>query len=150
MTAPRSTSLALALACAALLAGCGSGGSNTTGTTGSTASTQGSTSTASSTSTSAPTTSSAPNSTTSTQPTTPALGASAAAQYASVCKAIIKSAPSLSATVKGKVEGICAKAAKGDEAGARAAAKEVCVEVIDASPIPTAAKRRALAECKAT
>jgi hypothetical protein len=52
--------------------------------------------------------------------------------------------------VKSKVEAICAKAAHGNVAGARAAAKEVCVEVIDASPIPTAAKDKALAECKST
>jgi hypothetical protein len=51
--------------------------------------------------------------------------------------------------LKSKVEGICNKAASGDLAGARAAAKEVCVEVIDASPISGAAKQQALAACKA-
>jgi hypothetical protein len=52
--------------------------------------------------------------------------------------------------VKAKVEGICNKAAAGDAAGARAAAEEVCVEVINASPIPAAAKGKALAGCKAS
>jgi hypothetical protein len=51
--------------------------------------------------------------------------------------------------VKAKVEGICNKAAAGDPAGARAAAKEVCVEVINASPVPAAVKEKALAGCKA-
>jgi hypothetical protein len=52
--------------------------------------------------------------------------------------------------VKSKVEGICNKAASGDLSGARAAAKEVCVEVLNASPIPAAAKQRALAACKSS
>jgi hypothetical protein len=51
--------------------------------------------------------------------------------------------------VKSKVEGICNKAASGNLAGAQAAAKEVCVEVINASPISGAAKQQALAACKA-
>jgi len=72
------------------------------------------------------------------------------AEYVAICKEIVQREPTLAAAVKSKVEGICAKAASGDEAGARAAAKEVCVEVINASPIPTAAKEKALAECKAT
>ncbi|MGD0452189.1 MAG: hypothetical protein ABSB69_01205 [Solirubrobacteraceae bacterium] len=50
--------------------------------------------------------------------------------------------------MKSKVEGICNKAASGNLAGARAAAKEVCVEVINASPIPAAEKAQALAACK--
>jgi hypothetical protein len=49
--------------------------------------------------------------------------------------------------VKTKVEGICTKAANGDVSGARAAAKEVCVEVIDASPITGATKEKSLAAC---
>jgi hypothetical protein len=50
--------------------------------------------------------------------------------------------------LKAKVEGICNKASNGDLAGARAAAKEVCAEVINASPIPAAAKAQALAACQ--
>jgi hypothetical protein len=45
------------------------------------------------------------------------------------------------------IDGICAKAATDPEA-ARQAAKEVCVEVINASPIPAIAKEHALAGCK--
>jgi hypothetical protein len=149
MTAKRSTNLAVALACAALLAGCGSSGSSTTSTTattGSTAAAQGTTSSGTTATTETSTSSSTPTPSSSTAAPNPAV----VAQYADVCKAIIKSVPSLSATVKAKVEGICNKAAKGDEASARAAAKEVCVEVISASPIPAAAKQRSLAECKAT
>ncbi|MGO9249628.1 MAG: hypothetical protein ACLQQB_05860 [Solirubrobacteraceae bacterium] len=50
--------------------------------------------------------------------------------------------------MKAKVEGICNKAAHGNLSGARAAAKEVCAEVINASPIPSAAKAQALAACQ--
>jgi len=66
------------------------------------------------------------------------------------CKSIIQRAPTLSASTKAKVEGICNKAASGDLVGARAAAKEVCVEVIKALAGPTGpAKEQALASCKA-
>jgi hypothetical protein len=149
MTAKRSTNLAAALACAALLAGCGSSGSSTTSTTATTSSTaaaQGTTGSGTTATAETSTSASTPTPTSSTAAPNPAV----VAQYADVCKAIIKSVPSLSATVKAKVEGICNKAAKGDEASARAAAKEVCVEVISASPIPAAAKQKSLAECKAT
>ncbi|HEY5046051.1 MAG TPA: hypothetical protein VII53_09365 [Solirubrobacteraceae bacterium] len=50
--------------------------------------------------------------------------------------------------MKVKVEGICNKASSGDLAGAKTAAKEVCAEVINASPIPAAAKAQALAACQ--
>jgi hypothetical protein len=70
------------------------------------------------------------------------------AVYTAICKEIVTRDPTLSASVKSKVEGICAKAAHGNVAGARAAAKEVCVEVINASPVPAAAKEKALKECK--
>jgi len=65
-----------------------------------------------------------------------------------VCKSIITRAPTLSAATKAKVEGVCNKAASGDLAGARAAAKEVCAEVINASPISGPAKAQALAACQ--
>jgi hypothetical protein len=67
------------------------------------------------------------------------------------CKSLIKAAPTLTASAKAKVEAICNKAGDGDLAGARQAAKEVCVEVINASPIPSGpAKEHALATCKAS
>ena len=65
-----------------------------------------------------------------------------------ICKLIIAREPTLAASTKSKVEGICSKASAGNLAGARAAAKEVCVEVIDASPIPAAQKAKDIAECK--
>ena len=61
---------------------------------------------------------------------------------------MIQHEPTLSADVKAKVEGICNKAADGDIEGARKAAKEVCIEVVNASPIPAAAKSQAVAACK--
>ncbi|MHB8490869.1 MAG: hypothetical protein ACYDA6_01465 [Solirubrobacteraceae bacterium] len=52
--------------------------------------------------------------------------------------------------MRAKAEGICNKAAHGDVAGARKAAQEVCTEVVNASPIPSASiKEQALARCKA-
>lgn len=148
MIGSRSPLLAAALLCGALLAGCGSSNSST-GSSGSTASTAAST---------AATTTSAPSAQASTATTAPspssiisgAASATGVAEYAAICKEIIQRDPELPANVKSKVEGICAKAAAGNLAGARAAAKEVCVEVINASPITAAAKTKALAECKAT
>jgi hypothetical protein len=71
------------------------------------------------------------------------------ADYVAACKSIITSVPTLKASVKAKVEGICSKAATGDVSGARAAAKEVCVEVVDASPISGVTKEKSLAACNA-
>jgi len=140
MTVRRSSPLVVALLCGALLAGCGSSSSSTT---------NGSTATA----TSAPAVSSTASSSTPAAATTKSAaptGANAAGvqQYVEVCKSIVQREPALSASVKSKVEGICNKAANGDLAGARAAAKEVCVEVLNASPIPAVAKQKALAACK--
>jgi hypothetical protein len=155
MIGKRSPLLAVALLSGALFAGCGSSGGSSTpssstpaATTASTPSTQAAT-TASTASTQASTgTASTPSTTLST--TAGAASAAGVAEYVAICKEIVQREPTLSSAVKSKVEGICAKAASGDEAGARAAAKEVCTEVINASPIPTAAKEKALAECKAT
>jgi hypothetical protein len=149
MIGRRSPLLAISLLCGALLAGCGSASSPTT-TSGSTASTAASTAattaSAPSTQASTATTSASPASTQNAPPG----GTAAVAQYEAICKEVIARAPTLGAEVKSKVEGICTKAAHGDVAGARAAAKEVCVEVINASPIPSTAKEKALAACKAT
>lgn len=149
MIGRRSPLLAVALLSGALFAGCGS--SNSTSSSSST-STPAATTAATTASTASTQASTATTSTPSTTPSTAAGATSAAgvAEYVAICKEIVQREPTLSSAVKSKVEGICAKAASGDEAGARAAAKEVCVEVINASPIPTAAKEKALAECKAT
>jgi hypothetical protein len=81
-------------------------------------------------------------------PTSVPTTAAGVAQAVAACKSIIQSEPTLSGSLKAKVEGICNKAASGDLAGARTAAKEVCAEVINASPIPAAAKSQALAACQ--
>lgn len=68
-------------------------------------------------------------------------------QAVSSCRSMVR-ATTLPANLKAKVEGICDKAASGDLNGARAAAKEVCVEVINSYPIPAGpAKDQALAAC---
>jgi hypothetical protein len=84
------------------------------------------------------------------EPAAPLSTAASVAKYAAICKTIIRASPGLSAGTKAKVQAICGKAAHGELAAARAAAKEVCVEVVDATPLPAAAKSRALTECKAT
>jgi hypothetical protein len=139
MLARRSQLLAGVVLCSALICGCGGGGSSTTN--GSTASTP-----ASGTSTAAATTSSAAPPT-SVIPNGPISAAQLAAAVAE-CKSVIKRAPTLSASLKGKVEAICNKAASGNIAAARAAAREVCDEVINSTPIPKAEKAQALAACK--
>jgi hypothetical protein len=143
MTVRRTSPLVVALLCGVLVAGCGSSSSSTT---------NGSTATSAPATSSTATSSSPAAKTTSSSPTAAPTGASAAGvqQYVEVCKSIVQREPALSASVKSKVEGICNKAANGDLAGARAAAKEVCVEVLNASPIPAAAKQKALAACKSS
>jgi hypothetical protein len=143
MLARRSQLLAGVLLCSALICGCGSGGSSTT--SGSTASTPAATTSTSSSTAAATTSSAAPP--TSDIPNGPISAAQLAVAVAE-CKSVIKRAPTLSASLKGKVEAICNKAASGNIAAARAAAREVCDEVINSTPIPKAEKAQALAACK--
>jgi hypothetical protein len=117
------------LACAALLAGCGSSNSSKSSSTG------GSTPAGQTGSTS----SGAPGLTTPSQ-------IKAATEE---CKRIIQSQAKLPASAKEKLEGACAKAAKGDTAAVKQAAREVCEEVINKSQVPAgSAKQAALAACR--
>jgi len=136
MTRTQLSLLAPAVLCAALLAGCGGASSTTSG------------STPAASSASAPS-KPAPSPTTKSSPASSSAAGAAAgvASYEAICKTIARSAPALSASEKAKVEGVCSKAAHGNLAGARAAAKEVCVEVIKASPVPAALKQQSLAHC---
>ncbi len=151
-----STLLVLALTSGALLAGCGSSNSTSSNSTSvaqpaSTTASTGTTSTSPTTTTSTGTTSTSPTTTATNTPSVPTsipTTAAGVAQAVAACKSIIQSEPTLSSSLKAKVEGICNKAAHGDLAGARAAGKEVCAEVINASPIPAAAKSEALAACQ--
>jgi hypothetical protein len=152
MTARRFSSLALTLLCGALIAGCGSSNSTSSATTSSTPAQTSSAAASGQKASTTPTSPASTSSTASTPSTTPAItgGTAGAAQYATVCKSIIQHEPTLSGSLKGKLEGICAKAADGNLAAARAAAKQVCVEVINATPLPAADKAKALADCKAS
>ena len=133
--------LAVVLLCGTLVAGCGSSGGSTTSGSSTTkpVATTGSTSSAAAAA-KTPTVPSA-------VPTGP-VSAADLAQAVAACRSVVQRATTLSASLKSKVEGICNKAASGNIAAARTAAKEVCVEVINASPIPAADKTQALAECK--
>jgi len=125
--------LVVVLASGVLVAGCGSSSSTSSSSTtsSSTSSTPAATKTASTSSTNSP---SGPG----------------VAQAVAACKSGVQKASTLSASVKAKIEGICDKVGT-DPAAARAAAKEVCVEIVNASPIPSGAiKERALAGCKSS
>jgi hypothetical protein len=124
----RTPLLVSALVVAAILGGCGS--SSTTTSTASTAT--------------------APASTGAGTSSTPALTGASAAQAIELCKKEIQAQSTLPATAKAKLEGVCDKAAKGDQAAVKKAAQEVCEEVINSSQLPAgSAKEQALAACKA-
>jgi hypothetical protein len=128
------------LACGGLLAGCGGGKSSSSSQTSSTPPAS-----------PAATTPSTSTGTGGTPPaaSTPAGGASgsAVARAVASCRTAIAATPGLSPALKAKVEGICSKAAGGDIAGARKAAKEVCAEVINVLPGSAAEKQQARARC---
>ena len=110
------------LAGAAFASGCGSSSSNSTGTAAQ--SVQGTTA--------------------ATAPTTPKGAAAVAA-----CKQAIQAQTTLSSDDKTKLEGLCDKAANGNEAEIKAAAKAICEEVITKSAIPAGpAREQALQACK--
>jgi hypothetical protein len=118
--------LAVALVGGLFVAGCGSSSSSSSSTTSS----------------STPTTTSTSSITV---PTGPGV-----AQAVASCKSVVQKAPTLSAATKAKIEGICEKAGT-NPAAARTAAKEVCIEVVNASPIPSGSiKEKALAACKSS
>lgn len=128
MTTRRSLVLA-GLACAALLAGCGSSGSGSS-STGSTA---------------APATTTATSGT----HTSPAASPAQIAEAVAECKQIIQSQSKLPASAKTKLEGACGQAAKGNTAAVKAAAREVCEEVIGkAGGLSGSARETALQACK--
>jgi hypothetical protein len=119
-----------ALACVGLLAGCGGSSSNSTGTAAS-----------------------APGAgpTSSTLTSTAAVPAGSPQLKATIleCKQIIQAQSKLPSGAKAKLEGACEKAAKGDTAAVKKAAREVCEEVIGKSAVPAgAAREAALGACR--
>lgn len=117
-----SRSLLIPLAGVALLTGCGSSSSS------SSSSTSGST----------------PSSTA----TTGAAKSPAVDTAVESCKHGAQAIPTLSATTRTKIEAICDKAATGNVDATRKAAREVCEEIVKASPLPEgSAKRHAIAGC---
>jgi hypothetical protein len=121
---------ALALAGGVLIAGCGSSSTSTT-------------TTSQSTTTAAATTASSGTA-------VPAVSDSAAVQQAvAACKHGVQSATGLSSSSKAKIESICDKAANGDVNAAKEAARELCIEIVNASPVPAGSiKEQAIAACK--
>ncbi|HYM55326.1 MAG TPA: hypothetical protein VES97_08190 [Solirubrobacteraceae bacterium] len=132
MTQKLCTWTVLALVGGLLVAGCGSSSSTTT-------SSQSTSTPAAATSTPATTSSG-----TSSGVSIPNVAAAVAA-----CKQTIQSQSTLSAGAKSKLEAVCDKAAKGDTAAVKQAAREVCEEVIKTSAVPAGpAREQALAACK--
>jgi translation initiation factor IF-2 len=119
-----STWLIVALACGALVAGCGSGGS-----------------------TSSSPTSSSKSGATGGSPLT----AAQQKEATETCKHGIQSQSKISASAKAKLEGICDKAAtSGSTAALQTVAQELCRELVKASHVPAGAARdQALEICKA-
>jgi hypothetical protein len=125
MVTRRSPWLAVVLLSGVLVAGCGSSSSSSTTSTASTSATP---------------TISTPSSVS---------GANSEVTQAAVaaCRAGVAHA-AVSASVKSKLEDICNEAAKGNINAAREAAKKVCVEIVNSSPIPSGpAKEAALSAC---
>jgi hypothetical protein len=135
-----STWLLVALAGGAFVAGCGSSNNST------------SSSQATSTpATTSPTPAGATSTPTPSGPRTPAGEAShpTPAQAVASCKQSIQAQPTISASAKSKLAGLCAKAAGGDRTALHKVAQEVCIELVNSSQIPAGASReRALAVCK--
>lgn len=125
------TWLLVPLAAGVLLAGCGS--SSSSSTSGSTPST-------------AATANSSTPSTTSTAGTTKS---TAAAAGVASCKRAAQAIPTLSSSTRGKIEAICDTASSGNASATRTAAREVCEEIVKASPLPEGSvKQHAVARCK--
>ncbi len=141
MTRSRLSWLLGLLACGALIAGCGSSSTTTSQSSSTTATT-----------TSAPAATSSTAATTSTSGgTSSTAGKSAASirQEIVQCKQEIAAQSSLPAKAKAKLEAVCAKAAKGDTAAVKQAAREICEEVINGSAVPAGPTReKALSACK--
>lgn len=135
MIRSRSTWLVGLLACGALIAGCGSSSSTS--------------STQSSSSASKPATTATTSSTSATSSTDSSKSGTSLQAEVAACKHEIAIQSTLPAGAKAKLEAVCGEAAKGDTAAVKKAAREVCEEVIDKSPVPAADKQQALAACKA-
>lgn len=130
MTLKLSTWLLVGLTGGALLAGCGNSSSTTTSTTP--------TVTVSKTTTT-------PGTTTS---TTTVLTPAQAKQAAATCKKGVQAQSSIPSSAKPKLEKTCEKAATGDTAALHKVARELCVQLVNASHIPAgAAREHALSVC---
>jgi hypothetical protein len=71
-------------------------------------------------------------------------------QAVELCQHGIRVQPSISASAKTKLEKTCQKTASGSQAALQEVVKAVCVELVNASHLPSgAAKERALTVCKA-
>ncbi len=132
MVSRLSTWMAVALAGGVLAAGCGSSSTSTSSTSTTTQSTTVAASTVAGGS------------------TTPAGVDSAAIQQAvAACKHGVQSATDLSSSTKAKIENICNKASDGNLTAAREAARELCIEIVNASPLPSGSiKEAAIKQCK--
>jgi len=131
----------LALAAAALLAGCGSSSSSTTGTKATTSPATGT----------APTTSSGPaTGATATTGAAPAPSSPELKKAAAECHRLLQADKTLPASAKAKLEDACNKVGEGKTTAVKQAAREVCEEFVAKSGLPESspARKQALAACK--
>jgi len=78
-----------------------------------------------------------------------AIPPASAQQAVASCEQAVRSQHTISGSAKAKLEAICKKAAGGGQAGLQNVAREVCVELLDASHVPNGTARdKALAACK--
>jgi hypothetical protein len=84
-----------------------------------------------------------------TAPSGTAIPPANAQQAVASCEQAVRSQQTISASAKAKLEAICKKAAGGGQAGLQNVAREVCIELLDASHVPAGEQRvKALAACK--
>jgi hypothetical protein len=145
MTRKLSAWLAVTLAGAGFVAGCGS--SDKSISNGKTAAAPTTSSSSAATSTSPPATT---GSTGSTGATAPGATTPSARKSATACVKAIEKRTSLSASAKAKLAGICERATSTDVSTRRKAAHEACFAIVNGLHMPAGvARERALAICRA-
>ena len=141
-----STWLLVALAGGAFAAGCGSSSKSSNSTSGSQTGTTRATTPVGPT---APGEESITPGSTTTAPAPTHFTPAQVKQAVSTCKHGVQADPAIPASAKAKLERTCEKVSSGNLNALRQVAQEACVELVNASHLPSgAAKQRALAVCK--
>lgn len=144
----RTAALALLATTSLIAAGCGSDSKDSSSTSTPAASTATTATTTATEATTADTTAATTPTTDTGSTSVPATADAAVQTGIDACKQSISAQPTISDDVKTKLDKVCEKIT--DEAGAKAAIKDVCTTIINEAKIPDgAAKDQALAACDA-